>query len=135
MKRRAFLRTAFTATLADLISSRSAQASGAEWTKTWNAALATLESNVKPVPHFDRPVLFEGSVYTGTWLECGPHESLSYAELGDSARPVEGKIAPMDVALNTHRVFFKLQREDGQLPANVKVSGIGWAQIQMVVPI
>lgn len=135
MKRREFLRTALTASAAELISHRHAAASGAEWTKTWEAALATLESNAKLVPHFDRPVLFEGSVYTGTWLECGPHESLAYAEMGDYSRPAEGKTPPIDVAINTHRVFFQLQREDGQLPANVKVSGIGWAQIQMVVPI
>lgn len=135
IKRRAFLKTAAAAGLAEFIPGSTGLTRSAEWKRTWEAALATLADNVKLLPQFDRPVLFEGSVYEGTWQECGPHESLAYAELDDYIRPAEGKAAPIDVAMNTHRVFFKLQRGDGQLPAAVKLSGISWGQIQMVVPI
>jgi hypothetical protein len=37
--------------------------------------------------------------------------------------------------MNTHRAFFTLQREDGQLPASVKLRTIDWMMVQMVVPI
>jgi hypothetical protein len=40
-----------------------------------------------------------------------------------------------DIAHNNHSTFFALQRPDGQLPANNKVSETGFGQIQMVVPI
>jgi hypothetical protein len=133
MRRRRFLTTALQAGVATAVPSLRAQ--DALETKTWQAALATLAGNVKLVPNFDRPVLFEGTVYRGTWQECGPHESLCYAQLSDFVLPVEGKPSPIDVAKNTHRVFFALQREDGQLPASVKMSGMNWGQIQMVVPI
>ena len=39
------------------------------------------------------------------------------------------------MARNNHMVFFALQREDGQLPASVKLTEAGYGQIQMVVPI
>ncbi len=112
-----------------------ARETDAAWKKTWEAALLTLAGNVKPVPRFDQPVLFEGSVYRGTWQECGPHESLAYAELAEFVTIAEGKPSPLDVARNTHRAFFALQRADGQLPANVKQAGMDWGMIQMVVPI
>ena len=40
-----------------------------------------------------------------------------------------------DVARNSHMIFFELQRQDGQLPAEPQVSAAGFGQIQMVVPI
>jgi hypothetical protein len=135
MKRRAFLKTAMAAGAAAVVPATWAQKPDETWAKAWDAALATLAGNVKLVPRFDQPVLFEGSVYRGTWQECGPHESLMYAELAEYVKPIEGKPSPLQVAKNTHRAFFTLQRKDGQLPASVKLSGIGWGQIQMVVPI
>ena len=87
------------------------------------------------MPRFNQLVLFEGSAYRGTWMECGPHESLCYAQLATFVAPVEGRPSPLEVAKNTHRAFFTLQRDDGQLPASVKLSGMNWGQIQMVVPI
>jgi len=105
------------------------------WAKTWEAALTVLAGNVRTVPAYNEPVLFEGSTYQGTWQECGPHESLVYASLRQYVAPVEGKPDPIRVARNTHRAFFKLQREDGQLPASIKLTEVGFAQIQMVVPI
>jgi hypothetical protein len=95
----------------------------ARWQAAYDSALKVLASNIMVLPHFDKPVLIEGSVYRGIWQECGPHESLVYRKF----RP--------DVARNTHMTFFALQKPDGQLPANNKVSETGFGQIQMVVPI
>ena len=103
--------------------------------KTWDAALTLLAGNVKQPPQVKQPVLFEGAVYPGIWQECGPHESLVYASLGEFV-PRSTAPVPLEVALASHRAFFALQREDGQLPASIKGSGsTGFAQIQMVVPI
>jgi len=135
LDRRAFLRTgAATAAaagigrLAHAIATNGAAApkfhtTNTRWQTTYDTALQTLAGNVQVLPHFDKPVLIEGSVYRGIWQECGPHESLVYRKF----RP--------DVARNTHMTFFALQREDGQLPANNKTTETGFGQIQMVVPI
>ncbi len=96
------------------------------WQRTWDAALRVLANNVHPLPSFDKPVLWEGSTYRGIWQECGPHESLVYAAMLDNAH---------EIARNSHLAFFALQRPDGQLPAAIKMTGVGFGQIQMVVPI
>jgi hypothetical protein len=93
------------------------------WQAAYNRALAVLAANVQVLPRYSKPVLIEGANYAGIWLECGPHEALTYRKF----RP--------DVARNSHLIFFALQRPDGQLPANNKVSETGFRQIQMVVPI
>src|SRR5882757_5027987 len=80
------------------------------WQRAYDRALEILAGNVQVLPRYDGPVLIEGADYQGIWQECGPHESLVYR-----------KIRP-DVARNTHKTFFSLQREDGQLPANNKRS-------------
>jgi hypothetical protein len=107
----------------------------ARWRATWAAALGVLAGNVRKAPRFDAPILFEGSTYQGAWQECGPHESLVYASLAHYVAPREDGLTPNEIARNTHRAFFQLQREDGQLPAAVKMSDVGFGQIQMVVPI
>jgi hypothetical protein len=86
-------------------------------------ALEGLRRNTLRVHGFGEPVLIEGGVYAGIWLECGPHEGLVY-----------GHVAP-EVAKANHVVFFHHQREDGYLPCWVRADRIGSAQIQMVVPI
>jgi hypothetical protein len=136
MKRRAFIKSSLaTGAIAVLPEMWSEALDAAAWKKTWDAALAALAANVQIMPKFDKPVLQEGSVYRGTWMECGPHESLAYAELTDYVTPTEAGPSPIQAAINTHRAFFANQREDGQLPANVTKWGIGWSMIQMVVPI
>jgi len=135
MKRRDFVKAAVAIGAAGMMHETWAETPDEAWTRTWDSALATLAGNVKHVPRYDPLVLHEGSAYAGTWMECGPHESLAYAELSEFVTPVEGKPSPLEVAKNTHRAFFALQREDGQFPASVKLRGVDWAMIQMVVPI
>ena len=93
------------------------------WQQAYDRALQVLAGNVQMLPHFEAPVLIEGANYAGIWQECGPHEALVYRRF----RP--------EIAVNSHRIFFALQREDGQLPANNRRSETGFGQIQMVVPI
>jgi hypothetical protein len=107
----------------------------ADWKRTWDTALATLAGNIRTVPNYARPLLFEGSTYQGIWQECGPHEGLVYATLAKYVPAGQGSITPVQAALNNHMAFFDLQRPDGQLPASVKITDTGFGQIQMVVPI
>ncbi len=95
----------------------------AGWQAAYDKALSVLADNVQMMPRYSRPVLIEGAVYQGIWMECGPHEATVYRKF----RP--------DVARNSHMSFFELQRVDGQLPCNNKVTETGFGQIQMVVPI
>jgi hypothetical protein len=105
------------------------------WRHTWDAALAALSTNIRPVPRYDRPVLYEGAVYSGIWQECGPHEGLVFGTLAQYITPSGPDRAPLAVARNNHMAFFALQKEDGQLPASIKTTEAGYGQIQMVVPI
>jgi hypothetical protein len=107
----------------------------ARWKQTWEAALAVLAGNVRDVPRYDRPVLFEGAVYPGIWMECGPHEGLVYGTLAKYVKETDAAKAALAVARNNHMAFFALQHEDGQMPASIKLSEAGYGQIQMVVPI
>ncbi|ADV83524.1 MGH1-like glycoside hydrolase domain-containing protein [Terriglobus saanensis] len=97
--------------------------SNRRWQDAYDKALSILAHNVQVMPKYDKPVLIEGASYAGIWQECGPHESLVYRHFRK------------DVARNSHMTFFKLQRADGQLPANNKLTETGFGQIQMVVPI
>jgi len=87
------------------------------------AALRGLEGNTRKVFRYEEPVLIEGGNYAGIWLECGPLEGLVY-----------GRFKP-EIARANHRIFFRMQREDGYLPCWVRTGDAGSAQIQMVVPI
>ena len=103
-----------------------------KWAQTWDAALDVLAANMRVVPKYDKPMLMEGAVYPGAWMECGPNEGLVYADL----RKFVTKVDPVAVARANHMAFFALQREDGQIPSSIKLSGeVGFGQIQMVVPI
>lgn len=90
--------------------------------KTYQAALDCLAGNVRQLHPYAKPVLIEGSVYPGIWLECAPQEGEVYSLI----RP--------DIGKNNHMAFFALQREDGYLPCSIKMDTIGYGQIQLVVP-
>ena len=93
----------------------------------YDAALTTLAGNAVTFPSYPGPVLVEGSVYHGVWLECAPQEGEVYDTVGPEAA--------RQLARNNHLIFFALQKEDGQLPCSVKQGGPAFGQIQMVVPI
>jgi len=94
-----------------------------EYQATYSHALEVLNRNVMQLPGHPAPVLIEGSSYGGIWLECAPQEGQVYSVIRG------------EVARNNHLAFFAAQREDGQLPCWIRTSGIGFGQIQMVVPI
>jgi hypothetical protein len=99
------------------------ETSDAKYQATYSGALDVLARNVTRVASYDSPVLIEGSVYGGIWLECAPQEGLVYSLIGP------------EVARNNHLAFLIRQRDDGQIPCWIRTSAIGWGQIQMVVPI
>jgi hypothetical protein len=129
--RRTFLTGTAALTAASFTPARAADGRGSpefhtantRWQFAYDRALQVLSGNVQPMDDSGRPVLIEGSVYQGIWMECGPHEALVYRKF----RP--------DVARNCHMIFFDLQKEDGQIPANRRRTLSGFGQIQMVVPI
>jgi hypothetical protein len=95
--------------------------------QVYEAALATLRTNVVRPGSYPEPVLVEGSVYHGVWLECAPQEGAVYDAVGPESAG--------SAARNNHLIFFALQKDDGQLPCSVKANGPAFGQIQMVVPI
>jgi len=86
-------------------------------------AMKVLSGNVTNVIGFPDPVLIEGSVYRGVWLECAPQEGLVYSQFAPA------------LGFANHRVFFATQRADGYIACSVKPDVLGTGQIQMVVPI
>jgi hypothetical protein len=110
------------------------------WRTTWDAALAVLAGNVRTMPRYDHPVLVEGSTYAGIWLECAPQEGQVYGSLEKYVATPAGQPTPLETARANHMAFFAQQKEDGQLPASIKLADkvgtdAGYGQIQMVVPI
>jgi hypothetical protein len=110
------------------------------WATTWDAALAVLAGNVRSMPRYDHPVLVEGSTYAGIWLECAPQEGQVYGTLQKYVATPAGQPTPLETARANHMAFFAQQKEDGQLPASIKLADkvgtdAGYGQIQMVVPI
>jgi hypothetical protein len=110
------------------------------WQNTWDAAIAVLAANVRTMPRYDHPVLIEGSNYAGIWLECAPQEGQVYSTLQKFVGTPNGVPTPLEIARANHMAFFARQKEDGQLPASIKLADkggtdAGYGQIQMVVPI
>ena len=110
------------------------------WAATWDAALAVCAGNVRSMPRYDHPVLVEGSTYAGIWQECAPQEGQVYGTLLKYVHTPPGQPTPLETARANHMAFFAQQKEDGQLPASIKLAdkvgtSAGYGQIQMVVPI
>jgi hypothetical protein len=108
--------------------------SNPKWKRTWDAAVAALHENTMRLALYDRPVLIEGAVYRGIWMECAPQEGLVYADRR-SFLPRGAGPTPLELARANHMAFFHLQKPDGQLPAYIRMHEAGFGQIQMVVPI
>jgi hypothetical protein len=110
------------------------------WKSTWDAALKVLAGNVRSMPRYEHPVLVEGSTYAGIWQECAPQEGQVYGTLQKYIATPEGQPLPLATARANHMAFFAQQKDDGQLPASIKLADKlgtdqGYGQIQMVVPI
>ena len=67
--------------------SRSFTTDDAGLSRVYEAALATLRANVVRLAAYPGPVLIEGSVYGGVWLECAPQEGEVYSTVGTAGRP------------------------------------------------
>ena len=78
------------------------------WRVSTTLRLSTLLGNAVQFPSYPEPVLVEGSVYHGVWLECAPQEGEVYDAVGpETARRL---------ARNNHLIFFALQK-DGRATA------------------
>lgn len=89
------------------------------------AAVAKLQDCVKPGLGADgAPVLQEGGVYRGCWLES----------TGTINAEILSRFCP-DIAGATFRQFADLQREDGLMPYKVTADGPAFKQIQLVTPL
>ena len=74
--------------------------------------------------HNDKPVLLEGGVYRGCWLES----------TGTINSEVLSRFLP-SVAGNSFELFADLQREDGLMPYKWTADGPAYKQIQLVTPL
>jgi hypothetical protein len=96
---------------------------GSPLEERWHRALAELALCIHALPGA-APVLHEGGVYHGAWLES---TATIGAELLDRFAP--------DVTGDTHLLFARHQRDDGMLPYKVTADGPGFSQIQLVTPL
>nr|WP_201469147.1 hypothetical protein [Microbacterium hydrocarbonoxydans] len=91
--------------------------------RRWLEALDQLSRCIRPLLD-GVPVLNEGGVYRGCWIES----------TGTINTEVLGRFAP-DIARDTLRQFAVHQRADGMIPYKVTDAGPGFSQIQIVTPL
>lgn len=91
--------------------------------KRWHTAIAELDLCIRSLDG-SAPVLNEGGVYHGCWLES----------TGTINVEVLARFAPQIVA-DTLRLFAAHQRDDGMIPYKVTADGPGYSQIQIVTPL
>ena len=89
----------------------------------WHQALTELAACVHPLDD-GAPVLNEGGVYHGAWIE-------STATIGAE---ILDRFAPA-VTRDTHLLFAGHQRADGLIPYKVTADGPAFSQIQIVTPL
>jgi hypothetical protein len=89
----------------------------------WHQAARELSDCVHPISG-SAPVLSEGGVYHGSWVES---TATINAEL-------LSRFAPL-VTEQTHLLFAAHQREDGMIPYKVTDAGGAFSQIQIVTPL
>lgn len=89
----------------------------------WLQAMRELDACIRPVAS-SPPILNEGGVYAGSWLESTASISAE----------VLSRFAPQ-VAQDTFTELIRHQRGDGLIPYKVTDSGPGYSQIQLVTPL
>lgn len=89
----------------------------------WHQALTELQQCIRPLAE-SAPVLNEGGVYAGTWLES----------TGTINTEMLSRFAPQ-TATETFRIYSAHQRDDGMIPYKVTADGPGFSQIQIVTPL
>ncbi|NDK30289.1 MGH1-like glycoside hydrolase domain-containing protein [Nesterenkonia haasae] len=89
----------------------------------WHQALAELQQCIRPLAG-SPPVLNEGGVYAGTWIES----------TGTINTEVLSRFAPR-TATETFRIYATHQRADGLIPYKVTADGPAFSQIQIVTPL
>ncbi|MCU1410090.1 MAG: hypothetical protein JWR04_797 [Rhodoglobus sp.] len=89
----------------------------------WLQAVGELEECIRPLAG-SAPVLNEGGVYFGSWLES----------TGTINAELLSRFAP-GVTRDTHLLFAERQRDDGMIPYKVTDAGPGFSQIQIVTPL
>ena len=57
------------------------QTNGKRLQAKYEQALEGLKKNVRLLSSYSKPVLQEGGMYEGIWLECGPQEGMEKAGL------------------------------------------------------
>jgi hypothetical protein len=90
----------------------------------WHDAIRELATCIRPLATGGDPVLVEGGVYPGAWLESTATIS---AEILDRFAPA--------VTASTHLALAAGARADGMLPYKITDDGPSHAQIQMVTPL
>lgn len=89
----------------------------------WHQALGELRDCIRPLAG-SAPVLNEGGVYYGTWIES----------TGTVNAELLSRFVPT-VTTDTHLLFAEHQRSDGMIPYKVTDAGPGFSQIQIVTPL
>lgn len=89
----------------------------------WHTALTELAQCIRSLDG-SAPVLNEGGVYHGAWIES----------TGTINTEVLARFAPQ-VARDTLLLFARHQRDDGMIPYKVTADGPGFSQIQIVTPL
>lgn len=94
----------------------------------WRDALSELAQCIRVLddghPGGGAPVLNEGGVYRGSWIES----------TGTINTEILARFAPQ-VARDTLLLFARHQREDGMIPYKVTADGPAFSQIQIVTPL
>lgn len=89
---------------------------------TYEKALNGIRSNMRPVYNYKEPVINEGGMYDGIWLEGSPLMGNIY-----------GEYEPQ-VAYHTHMAFIANQDAEGFLPPSISSRDVKTGHIQTVVP-
>lgn len=93
------------------------------YTSRYYQAVRELFECIKPAAD-DEPILHEGGVYHGCWLES----------TGTINTELLARFLP-DIATATYEAFATHQRDDGLIPYKLTPQGPGFSQIQLVTPL